>query len=1693
MVDETGVEQPDIATEEPQQPPIGKAEKLYNNLVKTGFTEKQLGKKDEFLQAIQNPINANKIYSGLRVAGLTEDNLGTMKEFHDAFSLKKNDGSNGSGTFSATKQSTDDFIKQIKTISDNHKKEVQQLKDDPNAPHYQQLAEQERNQPQGDWKNTLPLMAHSLTQMITKPLAGATKMLRDAIDTNPFIGKNPLYDKDGNLTQYGKDVDSGKKSDILGKLTIGLDAYNNNTEKSDQQNQLPHTILGNTANGIIGLAPDIISTAVFPEEKVGASLLEKIAFNPFNKVLTIKGGLNGYNAAEEHGATPGEAAVEGLKGAAKSEAEATAMNVLSGVGHAVSPKIVKGLEDAGIVKDNVLTQKGSAAVTNAALFGAYPIAKNLIQGKPFNKDEVESGLGMGILFGLTGRSHEKAEETRQSLAIQNFMNASPEAIKAAHEVETPVADINAEAIHNAAQYNETGNPEHAATASTLTKTADVKGTVDAILKDKDGFIESIDKSDLPEETKAQVIAKINETHQQLDPIEQQKTVIGQQIGEVDSHLKELENNKSTDPVEMAKNEVQTEILTKHRDELNNQLKSIITKTYENESSNEKNSQESSQSGEKSGSRSRQGEENAVADEEKVSNSGEVKAEPELTEQQKSFIDDAKETHPDLDVNKVNETAFKIAKEHGRDTFDDTDYSAAVNIETADNSVDKLTPVSRAFYDDALKQYKNAPKDKKSEMVQIVKDQLAKHEQGEKMGFGLEQNKVDAGKEFLKTVDKNNDTTNNITEAGDNGSGIESPASEVQPNETNEPEAPKTTGIKKAISEATRIEKKLPEVKLSKLGKDAETLQKGKEAVDSGKINPAEVAQRTIAEPRAYSAEEAGAMQYYGHQLAEQEANLRTALHEADNEEDKTLIGGNLQELQDQVDAYSAANRINSREWSNLGNIMQIEADQSFSPANIRTIIKENYGGKIPKDVEERIAKAEAERDKAISDLKKATEANIKEQGAKAVERMRKSIKLVKQTKAELEAEAEQLKKELIKAFKTDSARANSGIPLPTETLAVLGKLAVNYFKQGVKDFEGLANKIYDDLKETGIDKNEIREYLSNYDPLRDESRERSLELLGRKERSANKQLETGKIIDRTQKEKIVFKKTDAILTAEQKVHDAEYKLKQEKQKSYKATETGLQRGANWFLRWERRLILANPLTSIKLAAASLSGPIMRLPKELAGGLYGTMFSKLAVNSRIEAGFDAQAEIKYWKEFFNPKTFGKDALTILKTGVSPLKKQFGSKFIEHYPGYDALMDVHSIIKNPLHRATFEASLIKAYAWAEKEGLTYKDPYVKKSLEQAAFDRAEYEIFQQSNTLGKQLSKILDDESKTNNVKRFIFKFLFPINLVPTNITGRVFSSVFGVPRGLYMTMEAYKKGVDNLTSEQTDFIFRQLKNGTVGSAYYAMGFFASRAILGGLWQKDDKDAKKSLPNRLGYNEMKINGTNIDKRIQHGMPLHIMQLGATNKRVYDHYYDIPSDDNKMVHWAKAAGESIGAAAGAEAEESPLLSTPYHLLGAIFDPYEREKFFSEMGNKVGYPIVKPVIENKEQLGKDINEKNIGGIIKDITQSPEHKPLDKKLAEFKNDEGEKVPLTPEQVKQRKSDYDKQLQENKKDWEDNFNDGWTDDKNADKLNKLKKYWKTIGRSDAYIKNKLSDMREDALNTFLEKQALAASTENLNK
>src|SRR6185312_13665084 len=87
--------------------------------------------------------------------------------------------------------------------------------------------------------------------------------------------------------------------------------------------------------------------------------------------------------------------------------------------------------------------------------------------------------------------------------------------------------------------------------------------------------------------------------------------------------------------------------------------------------------------------------------------------------------------------------------------------------------------------------------------------------------------------------------------------------------------------------------------------------------------------------------------------------------------------------------------------------------------------------------------------------------------------------------------------------------------------------------------------------------------------------------------------------------------------------------------------------------------------------------------------------------------------------------------------------------------------------------------------------------------------------------------------------------------------------------------------------------------------------------------------------LESDQMEVDGKMVPKPVQHALPLEIIQLAATMRRIHDNYADRKHEDEFSSTYHAAMG-----AIGATIEQIPVLETGVHLVEAGGDPYAAEK---------------------------------------------------------------------------------------------------------------------------------------------------------
>jgi len=795
------------------------------------------------------------------------------------------------------------------------------------------------------------------------------------------------------------------------------------------------------------------------------------------------------------------------------------------------------------------------------------------------------------------------------------------------------------------------------------------------------------------------------------------------------------------------------------------------------------------------------------------------------------------------------------------------------------------------------------------------------------------------------------------------------------------EAAPVSGIKNAISEETRTQLGLPSLRIPNLGLKTNNLLEGKRLVDSGEINPETVVDRILnTTDKAVNTQEAQVMQYYTRQL---NTVRNDVINELANEKltatERLDLIGKLGQYGDRLDQVTEANILSGGDWGNVGNIRQDVYDEGYNPVKDKAAIKEIYGGQIPAEIKAQIDKANTERDEALIEMAKREEIIRQQEAQLKIQEVAK-VKVGekvdhKKVRADLLAELKEARDQHLKDLGDKGIQQMGGIDgviLTPKMIKIIGKIAADYVKEGYENLEDVISKVYDEVKGLvpNITKKDIRDTI-----VLNESGKLE-EKATRIEKEAEKYEKEGvpaKSTSRKLKEK--FESDDAWVKARQRLSNANKKIQQIKSVAYNSKKNMYEKALLWITKTFRGFVLSSAGVTVKLASAIFTGGIIkRIPEQAIGIVYSKIYKGIAERAPIEGFVYAKSELIFVKEFFNPKKLAQNTLQILKEGQSDLSKRVGDMIHEDLTeitmpgeqktkilkilkatlkGYDMIISLpgnsHMMIKDPLKRATYYASYENALIWAEKNGLDINDPLVINTIETAAYKRANYEIFLEDNALNKKFKEWkaeLEAMGPSGATLKALVDFAIPVSTVPTNIVRRVFStSPLGLAKGIYqaeVAKKALKKSIDNLETEQADAIMRQLKQGTLGTALWLLGWFGY-ASYGGLYTKFDPNKKREEGSLLS-DDMDINGIKIPKPVQHAVPLEVIQMAATSRRIYENYVDNKGASSTSALTAAALG-SIGSMI----EQIPVVSTPILLAESIQDPTKFEKLKEDYKNRL------------------------------------------------------------------------------------------------------------------------------------------------
>lgn len=798
----------------------------------------------------------------------------------------------------------------------------------------------------------------------------------------------------------------------------------------------------------------------------------------------------------------------------------------------------------------------------------------------------------------------------------------------------------------------------------------------------------------------------------------------------------------------------------------------------------------------------------------------------------------------------------------------------------------------------------------------------------------------------------------------------------------------TTGTKNVLSKAIRTQFNLPTVVLPRMGTEVESLTEGKRLVESGEVDPLDVINKALeSKEPSISVPEELALKYYMHQIDAKLNMLKSQLAEPDLTLDqKADIDGELMQLSDLYDAATEVNIKRGNVWGRFGAERAREAEsETYNPSMDRMVIKQAYGGETPEYVKKEFEAAVKTAEDAKLEMTKLEKKIVEEKAKEAIAQAKKEGKEKQKPETHKEKRAllvDQLKEakaeheQMLKDKGIQQAGGIAGITLTPKMIKIIGEIAADYAKEGYEKFEEIVDAVYESVKDTmpGINKDDIKFSIAS----------REAERFGKKAEKAEERISTGKIKSSSSVIRETFETNNEWVKNRQRLLNAQNSIKKIKNEALNSEKNLVQLGAMWLSKIFRASVLSGYTVLGKLASAAvIGGAVKRLPEQQFGRIWSTVFKGIAKKAPIEGFTYAKSEAKFYKEFLNIKKFWRNTKSILRTGetelnmkmstmphedlsrltIEQIKKKYNISDVAAEKLRKVLkvtdyilslpMNSHMIIKDPLKRAAFEAAFENGLIWAEKNGLDIKDPLIINSIENAAYKRANYEIFLEKRWLSKSFNALKSKMQKENGelgaIGKLLFDIAIPVSTVPTNIAARLLStSPLGLGRGLGKAVIAYKKGVETLKVEEADAVMRQLKQGSLGTALWLVGWFGYE-YFGGLYTKYDPN-KKRMMGDLPSGEMEVNGVMVPHPVQHAIPFEIVQLAATARRIYNNY-----SENKGAGKFESLEAAGMGSIGVLAEKIPTIGEATLAVEAVTDPYKGEKLKEDLAGRFKPQILK------------------------------------------------------------------------------------------------------------------------------------------
>lgn len=300
---------------------------------------------------------------------------------------------------------------------------------------------------------------------------------------------------------------------------------------------------------------------------------------------------------------------------------------------------------------------------------------------------------------------------------------------------------------------------------------------------------------------------------------------------------------------------------------------------------------------------------------------------------------------------------------------------------------------------------------------------------------------------------------------------------------------KSTGVKNAAVDVQRAQRGLQPLESGEPTRRADIYAQAKEDVDSGKVNPLQIAESINKSPRGISDSETDALNYFNTQLSNQHKAEMDAIDKAKAEDDPFAEANSRERLQDIEHKQDVVEQAVRKAGTQSGRAMRARQDMIKEDYSLDHVLQRariaSKSGEISPEVRDHL-------ETLVRGFKEANdrlEAHIakldKADGQQAIERMKQEVarKERKTARKEERAALDDEFSGLIKDFDSLLMGRMSANPFfDPEVIGLLGKMARNRVESGLTRFEDVVDYVHGQLTDLGheFSKRDIGDAISGY-------------------------------------------------------------------------------------------------------------------------------------------------------------------------------------------------------------------------------------------------------------------------------------------------------------------------------------------------------------------------------------------------------------------------------------------------------------------------------------------------------------------------------------------------------------------------------------------------------------------------------------